>query len=135
MSQIPDLEQLLRELRQNGGGTRHTILRVLGGPLRRDGALFHKETLQFEDEHDGLRQVDVVETPTCSFGHTLDDKVRLAGVCEIGGETLCDTPGCMHACVCCGATVCRRHSRTYGELTYCTRCRWRHYWRIFWGLE
>jgi len=130
-----NVDDLLRELRQKGGGSRRSILRILGNKLGPHGAAFHKEQVQFEDEREGPRSVELVETGTCAFGHTIDDKVRMAGVCEIGGEVLCSTPGCMLQCVHCGGVVCRRHSRTYGDKTYCNRCRWVHYWRTFWRLD
>ena len=79
--------------------------------------------------------MDIVQTGTCSFGHVVDDKVRVAGICEIGHEVLCSSEGCALQCVHCGAVVCCRHSRTYDERTYCRRCKWRHYWRVFWMIE
>jgi len=129
------LQGVLREMRRKGGGSRHSILRVLGGKLDPRGAPFHKEHVQFEDEREGPRTVDVVETGTCSFGHVVDDKVLVAGICELGGEVVCSTAGCTFVCVHCGAVVCRRHARTYGETTYCNRHRWVHYWRAFWRLD
>jgi len=135
MAKPTNINRLLRELRRKGGGMRRSTLRVLGGKLDARGAPFHKEHVEFDDEREGPRSVDLVETGTCSFGHTVDDKVRVAGICEIGGEVLCSTPGCLLQCTHCGAAVCRRHSRTYGEKTYCIRCRWVHYWRTFWRLD
>ncbi len=129
-----NVEQLIRELRRLGGGARNTVLRVLGGKLDRHGAPFHKEHVETQHPEDGVVTVDMVETGTCSFGHVIDDKVRVEGICEIGGEVLCSTEGCMLRCDRCGAAVCRRHSRTYGERTYCLRCRWHHYWRLFWRV-
>lgn len=125
----------LEEFRAKGGGSRQRTVRVLGDKLGRYGAPFQKEHLVFEDEHEGPQAVDIVQTGTCGFGHTIDDKVRAAGVCEIAGEVLCSTEGCMLQCIRCGAVVCRRHGRTYGERTYCNRCRWAAYWRIFWRLD
>lgn len=130
-----DIDQVLREFRRKGGGSRHSILRVLGDKLDRYGAAFHKERLQFEDEKEGPRVVDIVQTGTCSFGHVIDDKVHSAGVCEIGGEVLCTSEGCMRSCVHCGRAVCRAHSRTYDDGTYCCHCIWVHYWRALWRLE
>ena len=134
MSRTPNIDQLLQELREKGGGSRQSTLRVLSGKVDRHGAPFRRESLQFEDEAEGLRTVDVVETRTCAFGHTIDDKTRVAGICQICGEVLCSSPGCMSQCVRCGAVVCRRHGRTYGEVTYCRSCRWVHFWRLFWRL-
>lgn len=128
-------DSVIRELRRKGGGSRHSVLRVLGEKLTPQGAAFHKEHVQFEDEKEGPRAVDIVQTNTCSFGHTVDDKVRVAGVCEIGREVVCSTEGCMFRCCHCGAVVCRRHSRTFEEGTYCRRCVWTHYWRSFWRLD
>jgi hypothetical protein len=136
MAKRHKIDILRSEFRRKGGGSRQTILRLLGGKLDREGAVFHKERLQFEDEKEGPRIVDIVQTNTCSFGHTIDDKVRVAGICEIGGEVLCSTEGCMLRCTYCGAVVCRRiHSSTYGDKTYCQRHKWIHYWRMFWRLE
>jgi len=133
----PDIDRVVRELRRKGGGSRHSTLRVVGDKLDVTGAPFHKEKehVQFEDEKEGPRVVEIVESGRCSFGHIIDDKVRVAGVCEIGGEILCAMPGCLLQCCYCGAVVCRRHARTAGEKTYCTRCRWRHLWRWFWRLD
>jgi hypothetical protein len=136
MAQQQDgMDRHLEEFRSKGGGSRQRILRVLGGKLKRNGTPFHKERLQFEDEQEGPQTVDLVRTGTCSFGHTIDDKVRVAGICEIDGEVLCSTEGCLLRCVHCGAVVCRRHSRTYAERTYCRRHRWVHFWRKFWGVD
>ncbi len=129
------LDLLRSEFRRKGGGSRQTTLRVLGGKLDKDGMPFRKEHLQFEDDQEGPRTVDVVQTGTCSFGHTIDDKVRVAGICEVGGEVLCSNEGCMLQCVHCGAVVCRIHSSTHGDKTYCSHHTWVHYWRIFWRLD
>ena len=130
-----NINRVLRELRRKGGGSRHSTLRVLGGKLDGSGAPFHKEHVQFEDEREGPRTVDIVQTSTCAFGHVVDDKVRAAGICEIGGEVLCSTEGCLLHCVHCGAVICRVHSKTFGEKTYCRRCLWIRYWRAFWRLD
>jgi hypothetical protein len=131
----PMMNNLRNEFRRKGGGSRHTALRVLGGKLDRYGVAFNREQFHFEDAKDGARVIEVAECGTCSFGHTVDDKVRVAGICEIGGEVLCSTEGCMRQCVHCGAVVCRRHSRTFGEETYCRRHMWVHWWRAFWRLD
>ena len=135
MSEDHEIDRHIEEFRRRGGGSRQSTIRALGGKLGRHGASYHKERLLSEHEEEGPQTVEIVETSTCSFGHTIDDKVRVAGICEIGGEVVCSMEGCTHQCVRCGAVVCRRHSRTYGEKTYCTRHSWIHYWRKFWGLE
>lgn len=135
MAKRSNIKRLCSEFRRKGGGSRHTTLRVLGGKLDKNGPPFYKEHLQFEDQRDGPRIVDVVQTSTCSFGHTIDEKVRAAGVCEIGGEVLCSADGCMLRCVRCGAVVRCAHSSTYGDKTYCLRHKWIHYWRVFWRLD
>jgi len=135
MAKKSRIDRLQDEFRRKGGGSRHTILKVLGNKLSRDGSAYHKEHLQFEDENDGPRVIDVVQAGTCSFGHTIDEKVHVAGICEIGGEVLCSTKGCTLQCVHCGAVVCRKHGRTYGDKTYCQRHKWIHYWRMFWRLD
>jgi len=135
MTEDHGINQHLDEFRRKGGGSRQRVLRVLGSKLNRNSAPFHKERLEFEDEQEGPQTVDIVQTGTCSFGHTVDDKVRVAGICEIGGEVLCSTDGCMHQCEYCGAVVCSRHSRRYGDKTYCQRHIWVHYWRKFWRIE
>ena len=129
------IDSLYNEFRRKGGGSRHTTLRILGGKLDKNGAPFRKEQLQFEDDKDGPRIIDVVQTSICSFGHTIDDKVRVAGICEIGGEVLCSTEKCLLQCIYCGAVVCRIHSSTYGDKTYCQHHKWIHYWRLFWRLD
>lgn len=134
MAEDDGMERQIEEFRRKSGGSRQRTMRVLGGKLDRHGAPFHREHLQFEDEDEGPQVVDIVQTATCSFGHTIDDKVRVAGVCEIGEEVLCSAEGCLFQCSYCGAVVCRRHSRTYGDKTYCLRCRWVYYWRTFWRL-
>jgi len=135
MAKVMNIEQFLRELRRKGGGAHQSVLRVLGCKLGEHGAAFRKEHLEFEDPKEGPRAVDIVETNTCSFGHTIDDKVRAAGVCEIGREVLCSMPGCLLQCANCGAAVCRRHAKTYGQKIYCLNCSWVYFWRKFWGLE
>ena len=135
MAKRSNIERLHGEFRRKGGGSRQTVLRTLGGKLNKDGVSSRIEHLQFEDEREGPRTVDVVETGTCHFGHTIDDKVRVTGICEIGGEVLCAAEGCMRQCVHCGAVVCRLHSSTYGDKTYCQRHKWIHYWRMFWRLD
>ncbi len=135
MAKRPMMNRLQNEFRRKGGGSRQTTLRVLGGKLDKDGMPFRKEHLQFEDDKEGPRTVDVVQTGTCSFGHTIDDKVRVAGICEIGGEVLCSHEGCMLQCIHCGAVVCHIHSSMHGDKTYCSRHRWVHYWRMFWRLD
>lgn len=129
------IDNLCGEFRRKGGGSRHTTLRILGGKLDKNGSPFRKEHLQFEDEKEGPRVVDVVQTSACSFGHTIDDKVRVSGICEIGGEVLCSAEGCLLQCRSCGTVVCRIHSSTYGDKTYCQRHKWIHYWRMFWRLD
>ena len=135
MAKRSKADRLLSDFRRKGGGSRQTILRVLGGKLDNQGSVFHKEHLQFEDDREGPRTIDIVQTNTCSFGHTIDDKIRVAGICEVGGEVLCSTEGCLLLCDRCGAVVCRVHSSTHGEKTYCRRHRWIHYWRWFWRLD
>ncbi len=134
MAKNPTMDQLLRRLRKSGG-SQQTTIRQLGGKLRPGGAPYWKHHGTFEDDDGNPHVMDIVLTGTCSFGHTVDDKVRVAGVCEIGQEVLCSEEGCMLRCRHCGAVVCRRHSRTFGESTYCQRHTWIHYWRKFWGLE
>jgi hypothetical protein len=130
----PMMNNLRNEFRRRDGGARHTTIRALGRKIDRYGAPFFKEHFEGEDERDGVRVTDIVETGTCFFGHTVDEKVRVAGICEIGGEVLCSTEGCMRQCAYCGAVVCRRHSRTFGEKTYCRRHIWVGWWRTFWRL-
>ena len=129
------LDELLEEFRKKGGGLRRTSQKVLGGKLEAGGQAFLKEHFEFDDGDEGPRTIDVAEVPTCAFGHTVDDKVRVAGICEIGGEVLCSVQGCLQQCVHCGAVVCRTHSSTYGNKTYCISHRWIHYLRLFWRLD
>jgi hypothetical protein len=135
MARRQRLDDMLEEFRRKDGGLRRTVQRVLGDKLGAGGSAFLKEHFEFNDDDEGPRAVDVVETPTCTFGHTIDDKVRVAGICEIGGEILCSVEGCLLQCAHCGAVVCRTHSSTYGDKTYCLNHRWVHYWRVFWRLD
>jgi len=135
MAKRSSIERLRGEFRRKGGGLRRTTLRALGSKLDKNGSPFHKEHFEFEDEREGPRTIDVIQTGTCSFGHTIDDKIRVAGICEIGDEVLCAAEGCMLQCAHCGAVVCRVHGSTYGEKTYCRRHKWVHYWRMFWRLD
>lgn len=131
-------EDFIREHHRRGGGARQSVVRVLGDTLDRHGPAFRKEHLEFEDAH-GPRVVDVVETNLCSFGHTIDDKVRVAGTCQMPGcnAVLCSTAGCLFVCSRCGAVCCRRHSIVSGDKAYCSSpsCRWLYYWRLFWRLD
>jgi hypothetical protein len=129
------LDEILEEFRTKGGGLRQTSQRVLGGKLEAGGSALLREHLEFDDGDEGPRTIDVAEVPTCTFGHTIDERVRVAGICEIGGEILCSVQGCLLQCAHCGAVVCRNHSSTYGNKTYCTSHRWIHYWRVFWRLD
>lgn len=132
MAKLDHVEPYIDEFRSKGGGARQRVVRLLGGKIDEHRAAFRKEHLQFEDEDEGPQLVDIIATGTCSFGHTVDDKVRAAGICEIGGEVLCSTEGCVRHCSYCGIVVCARHSKISGDRTYCNHCRWRHYWHIFW---
>jgi len=89
------LDELLEEFRKKGGGLRRTSQKVLGGKLEAGGQAFLKEHFEFDDGDEGPRTIDVAEVPTCAFGHTIDDRVHVAGVCEIGGEVLCSVQGCL----------------------------------------
>ncbi len=135
MRKRTQLQKHVRRFQREGGGSRHTIKRVLGRKLDNGGAIFEKEKLLYEDIQDGPRTVEIVQTNTCSFGHTIDDKVRVSGICEIGNEVLCSSEGCMLQCAHCGAVVCRRHSVSHNEKVYCINCRWIYYWRRFWRLD
>jgi hypothetical protein len=132
MSETYDKDELLRLPGRVG---RKRTIRILAGKLDKNGAPYLKEHIVLENDQEGLLTVEIVETRTCSFGHTIDDQTRVAGICEIGSEVLCSREGCMLKCVTCGAVVCCRHSKTYGEKTYCSRHWPLYWWRKFWGLE
>jgi len=57
MAKKTDIDQSIEDFRSKGGGSRHTIKRVLGGKLDKNGAPLHKENMQFEDENEGARIV------------------------------------------------------------------------------
>ena len=134
MAKNPTINRLLGVLRKRGGSRQSTV-RELGGKLKVGGAPYWKEHVTYEDDDGNPHVADIVRTSTCSFGHAVDDKVRVAGICEIGQEVLCSEEGCMLRCRHCGSVVCRIHSRTFGENTYCRPHVWVHYWRKFWALE
>ncbi len=134
MAKNPRMSSLLRVLRKQGGA-RQTTARELGGKLEPGGAPYWKEHVAYEDAQGNPHVIDLILTGTCSFGHTVDDKVRVAGICELGREVLCSEEGCMLQCRHCGSVVCRLHGRTFGKHTYCRRHVWVHYWRRFWALE
>ena len=121
-------------------GTRLTTTRLLGGRATDDGVIFTRERIQTEDDAGNAREVEVFDARMCGFGHIIDQDVRASGVCQICGELLCTTPGCASRCYLCGAACCAQHrvSPDLGNgatVTYCSRCRGRHWWRIFWGLQ
>ena len=134
MAKHPNINSLLRTFRQRGG-SRQTTARQLGGKLTHTGTPYWKEHITYEDDDGNPSVADIVRTGTCHFGHAVDDKVRAAGICQIGHEVLCSEEGCMLRCRHCNMVVCRLHSRTYGEVTYCTKHIWVHYWKKFWALE
>ena len=128
------MDRILRIFRKRGGA-RQTTVRELGGPLKARGTPYWKEHISYEDENGNPHVVDLVRTGTCSFGHTIDDKVRAAGICQVGQEVLCSEEGCLLRCRHCGDVVCRLHSLSFGEIIYCQRHIWVHYWKLFWALE
>ena len=135
MAKRMSIKRMIRRHRRLGGGIRQTTLRVLGGKLDKHGATYKKVHLEHDHDEDGPTVEEIVEDGLCGFGHTIGEKGRVVGVCEIGEEVVCSMEGCALQCVRCGAVVCRKHSRTYGEKTYCRRCRWVYYWRLFWRLD
>lgn len=120
-------------------GVRVTTVRLLTGAASRDGLAFRREHIETEDDEGNVRQVDLVDSRTCDFGHWLDRDVRLTAVCGVCGALLCSSEGCTGRCCVCGIACCQRDRVTYelGDgktVTYCARCRWRHWWRLWWGL-
>ena len=132
MPETYDKDELLN---RPGRLTRKTIVRVLGEKLGRNSPAYLRENLVLDNERDGLHTIDFGEIPLCGNNHTITDQVRIKGRCEMCDMLLCSQDGCALQCVVCGAVVCRRHSKTYGEKTYCSRHWPIHYWLKFWGLE
>lgn len=119
-------------------GARVTTVRVLGGRATDDGVLFEREHLETEDDQGNARQVDVFGARLCHAGHLLDQTVRATAVCALCGDLMCSTEGCTGWCAFCGAACCAKDRVSYtlhngNTITYCSQCRWRHWWRLWWG--
>ena len=129
------------ELLEDHPGSRTTQIRILGSQASEDRVGFRHERIETEDDRGNARQVDVYEAKTCSFGHMLDQEVRVMSVCQIQGcgAVLCSAPGCSATCEC-GASCCPTHRKSWQvgpgrTVTYCSICKWRHYWKLWWGLR
>jgi len=117
----------------HGPYVRMTTVRVLDPASTAKGVLSSHDHLE-GDTPDGPRQIDVYAAGSCSCGCLFDKETRPTGVCGCGKVVCAD---CARQCTFCHAVCCSdcRVEYTVGdkELTYCPRCRWRHYWRLWWG--
>lgn len=113
-----DHDELMELLEQ--GGTRQSVIRVLGGGIQTGGVVYQKETIEVEDEQ-GIRTVEWFETRRCSCGHVIDQKTPLAGVCTVCGRAVCSAEGCAHRCQRCGVLLCRSHAHLCKNQVYCGR--------------
>ena len=136
--QRQSLQDFLDELNASGG-SRVTTIRLLGERSAHRGVLFQREHLEFEDADGNARQADVYLGHYCTTGHLLDQQVRAVSLCALCGAIMCSTPGCAATCSVCGESCCPVHRSTYDlgngkTVTYCSRCSWRHFWKLWWGL-
>ena len=90
-------------------GTRVSTTRLAGRRATTDNVLFTREHIETEDDGGGLRQIDVFDTRTCSFGHFLDQNVRATAICGFCHELMCSIDGCAGSCSECGMACCARH--------------------------
>jgi len=118
-------------------GTRTTTVRLLGGRATEDDTLFLHEHIETEDDEGNLRLVDAYDTRLCGFNHLLDQQVRPTARCHICDTLMCSMEGCTGWCSVCGSACCARHRITHTlrdgtDITYCSRCHWIHWWRLWW---
>jgi len=117
-------QDYLDTLARGNPRTRKTVARIIEGKADQDGAAFLQEQLSFVDPDMTVRQVDVISSRTCSFGHLQDQQTRLVAACEVCGNYTCSAEGCSFTCRRCGKAVCRRHAHVYGEgEAFCPGCR------------
>lgn len=122
-----------------GPGTRITTMRVLDRQSAQQGVLSLHERVEGQDAGGGLRQIDAYHATTCGFNHLLGRDVQPKSLCHICGSLMCSSPeGCHKQCE--HGPVCMNHRFTYTlgdgkEITYCVRCRWKHWWRLWWRLD
>ena len=132
------------ELLNQRPGTRVTTVRTLGHRASDDGIAFVHEHSETADEQGTARQIDIYAGRMCTAGHVLDQQVRVTGLCAVCSAVLCSSEAggptaCSKSCCVCNSPVCSAHRSTFDmgkdrSVTYCSRCRWRHYWRLWWGL-
>jgi len=120
-------------------GTRMTTVRILDPASADRGILSRHEKIESEDEVTGsLIQIDAYHAALCpTCGRLLDKETPPVAVCRLCQKVIC--AGCHNRCCVCQCAVCPQHSRTYQTTAdkahvYCSRCAWRHYWRLWWGL-
>lgn len=125
-------DDYLKSLR--GPHVRVTTVRILDPESVAKGILSRHEHLE-GDTPDGPRQLNVYAAASCSCGCLFDKETWPAAVCRCG-KVMCTV--CTGQCMCCRAACCSACRVTYkvgdAELTYCLRCRWKHYFRLWWGL-
>jgi len=135
---VPPPDDYLDLLKKHPG-TRVTTVTLLDPISAGKGTLSRHEHIETEDDDGNLRQIDAYHAPLCSSNHVFSREVQPKGVCWICGRLMCSSEGCAGACASCGAACCADHRRTYQldeerQVIYCSRCRWRHWWKLWWGL-
>lgn len=132
-------KEFLDLLAKSDTKTRETSLRAIDGKVDQDHAEYIQEKLSFVDSDMTVRSVSHVSSRTCSFGHLLDPKTRLAAVCEVCGKYTCSTEGCSYTCVRCSRALCGRHAKLHAGQAYCSRCNWTYWFekcfKKFWGFD
>ena len=134
-----EMADYLRLLEEHPG-TRITTVKLLGKNASKDNVLLIKEHVETEDRDGNARQIDVLNAPTCDFGHLLDQQVRPAAVCQICGRLMCSVENCTGWCAVCGKACCATHRSTYERederaITFCLRHRWRRFVAWFWSYS
>lgn len=118
-------------------GTRVTTVKLLDPVSAGKGVLSRHEHVETEDDDGNLRQIDAYHATLCNFGHLLSREVQPKGICRICGRLMCSLEGCEGRCSACGVACCANHRVTHKvhetEVTYCVRCRWRHWIKLWFG--
>jgi hypothetical protein len=123
-------DDFLDLLAESDTKTRKSSLRIVGGKVSEDDTQYIHEQLDFVDSDQTVREIDLVSSRTCSFGHLLDRQVRLVSRCEVCGAYTCsasedDGYKCSYTCVRCGKAICKKCSSLDADKeAYCPKCKW-----------